>query len=743
MSSSRSVSLRVLGTAALVDADGSRVGGAAAQRHRLALLAVLAVHEAEGRSREQLLALLWPERDTVHARQLLKQGVYSLRKALGEEALVSAGTDLRVNPSVVRSDVAEFQAALACTHYDTAVALYRGPFLDGFALPDAPEFERWVEQERDRLAAAYARALEAAAGVAENGQDFGAAVERWRARAAHDPYDSRVALRLMRALDASGNRAGALQHAALHQRLLQTEFGVQASPELQSLVERLGRPEPEAPAERAAGCATAGNGVAIRPSGTLASNEASLAAAPTSAAAGAPVVERLVERRSDGPAPERLVERTELPPWLASTSSSTPRERVSRRRMRPLAHGVGALTLLAGLIGAWLGLARRDREDSGMTARITQEVSRELDVRFGATAPTRPQRPTTRNVAAYDLYRRGSDRTRLRSERAAQEGVELLQQAVALDPTYAAAWAALALMHHRVGLVENGPMLSPQARERHRRLADQAARQALVLDDSLADSHLMMGKIRMAGFELASADRHLTQALALDPMLPEPHELLVTLSLWRGRPAEALAHAEHAVALDSLSPAAHAEVARALLGLDRCDAALAQLDKLSHLQPPLLRIADYAAQCHARLGRWPAAVAVLRPQAEHGMPTALAQTAYVLARAGRRGEARRIHAALLEQSRRGRGSAFQVGLAYAGLGDLDQALAWFERAITDHSLHGGPSSPGLMLVLPGPLSADVQRHPAFEPLRKRIGLPRLASMRATHPVATHQLARGK
>ena len=738
MSSSRSVTLRLFGNAALIGADGSRLGGPAAQRHRLALLALLAVQGEEGRGREQLLALLWPERDAVHARQLLKQAVYSVRKALGDDALLSAGTDLRLNPTVIRADVAEFETALAHASHAAAVALYRGPFLDGFALPDAPEFERWVDQERGRIAAAYARALEALAGVAEDRQDFAAAVDRWRARAAHDPYDSRVALRLMRALDASGNRAGALQHAALHQRLLQAEFGVQASPELQTLVDRLSRAAPEAPAGRGSGGATAGNGVADQPLGTRASHEPSVAAEPSSVSESAPAV----ERQSDGLAPQPSVATTELPSHRAFTSS-TPRDGASRWRRRPLVYGVGVLALLAGLVGVRLSLARGDREDSGMTAQIAHAVSRELDVRLGAAASRPAQRPTTRNVAAYDLYRRGSDRTRLRSERAAQEGVALLQQAVALDSTYAAAWAALALMHHRVGLVENGPTLSLQAREQHRRLAEQAARQALALDDSLADSHLMMGKVRMADFDLASAERHLAQAVALDRTLPEPHELLVTLSLWRGRAGEALVHAERAVALDSLSPAAHAEVAHALLGLDRCDAALAELEKLSHLRPPLLRIADYAAQCHARMERWADALAVLRPQAERGMPTALAQTAYVLARAGRRREALRIHALLLERARRGGGGAFQVGLAYAGLGDLDQALAWFERARTDHSLHGGPSSPGLMLVLPGPLSADLRRHPGFEPLRERIGLPRLATIGATHPAATPQIARGK
>ena len=719
---SRPVALRLFGNASLTDADGSRLGGPAAQRHRLALLAVLAVHGEEGRSREQLLALLWPERDAVHARQLLKQAVYSVRKALGENALLSAGTDLRLNPTVISSDVGTFEAALARGSREAAVALYRGPFLDGFALPDAPEFERWVDQERGRLAAAYGRALEALASVAEDEHDFGAAVERWRARAAHDPYDSRVALRLMRALEASGNRAGALQHAALHRRLLQAELGVEPTPEVRAMAERLARAAAVDPPERAAGGVSAAIGGGGQPSGPLARREAPLPA-QASTSPGAPAAE-------EGPpsAPSGPIVAPELPVAPASTPPS-PRRAASRRPRRRLLYGAAALSLVAVLVSTWLGLTPRDRGSPGTEDAIARVVGRELDARLGRIGPGAPRRPGTRNVAAYDLYARGSDRTRLRSDSAALEGVELLRQAVALDPTYAAAWAALALMHHRVSIPEGGPTLSRQTRERHRRLADRAARQAVALDDSLSEAHLMMGKARMVEFDLASAERHLTRAAALDPTHPEPHALMVPLYLWLGRRAEALAHAERGVALDSLSPAAHAELARALLGLDRCDEALVALETLSRLRPPLLRAADFAAQCHARTGRWLAGVAALQPQAARGVPSALGQTAYMLARAGRQVEARRIHGALLERSRRGDGGAFQVGLVYAGLGDLDQALAWFERALGDGSLHGGPSSPGLMLVVPGPLAADLYRHVRFERLRERIRLPRPASLR--------------
>jgi TolB-like protein/DNA-binding SARP family transcriptional activator/Tfp pilus assembly protein PilF len=234
-------SLKLFGGACLHVEDGPATGPAA-QRHRLALLALLAAAQPDGVSRDKLIGYLWPERDVEHARGLLKQAVHALRRALGEEAILAAGDELRLNPASVRSDVGEFDAALTRGDRERAVALYRGPFLDGFFLRDAPEFERWAERERDRLAGVRARALEALAGAAEAEQDFGKAAEWWKALAAQDPYDSRVALRLMQALDASGNRARALQHAGIHERLLEQEFGMEASPEVRAAVAALRSP---------------------------------------------------------------------------------------------------------------------------------------------------------------------------------------------------------------------------------------------------------------------------------------------------------------------------------------------------------------------------------------------------------------------------------------------------------------------------------------------------------------------
>jgi TolB-like protein/DNA-binding SARP family transcriptional activator len=244
--------LRLLGGTVLEGEDGP-LTGPATQRHRLALLALLAVGYPRAWSRDKLVAFLWPERATGHARNLLNQAVHALRKALGEEAIVSTGDDLRFESAAVDADVIAFEEALRSGDHEGAVTLYRGPFLDGFFLSDAPEFERWAAAERQRLADARAIALESLAEAAVARRDFPVALEWWKERAAHDPLDSRVALCLMRTLEGTGNRAAALQHAAIHQRLLQEEFGAEPDPEVLALAERLRTHPTSAPALARAG----------------------------------------------------------------------------------------------------------------------------------------------------------------------------------------------------------------------------------------------------------------------------------------------------------------------------------------------------------------------------------------------------------------------------------------------------------------------------------------------------------
>ncbi len=244
-----SFQIRTLGGASLEAPDGP-VTGRAAQRHRLALLALLAEAGPGGLSREKLASYLWAESRGDRARRLLSDSLYRICRELGDEAIVATGDVLRLDPEALQSDVTRFREALDREDWAAAVDAYGGPFLDGFHLPDAVEFERWQEDTRAELARLHAAALEALARRTAEDGDAREAAALWQRRAALDPYDARVAMQLMRALDAAGNRAAALRHARLHAQLLESEFGTGPDPEVMALAEVL-RATPEAESERA------------------------------------------------------------------------------------------------------------------------------------------------------------------------------------------------------------------------------------------------------------------------------------------------------------------------------------------------------------------------------------------------------------------------------------------------------------------------------------------------------------
>jgi DNA-binding SARP family transcriptional activator len=199
-------------------------GGAGHQRKTLALLALLATAGRRGLSRDKLIAYLWPDADEEHARALLKQACYVLRRDLHAPDLLLGTTELRLNPAVIESDIQRFEAALEQGDAAQTVAVYAGPFLDGFYLHDSSEFEHWVEAERNRLERQAGEALETlATSAAQQGDNCGAA-EYWRRRYSLDRLDSRVAQELMRALARSGDRAGALQLAQEHESVLREEL---------------------------------------------------------------------------------------------------------------------------------------------------------------------------------------------------------------------------------------------------------------------------------------------------------------------------------------------------------------------------------------------------------------------------------------------------------------------------------------------------------------------------------------
>jgi serine/threonine-protein kinase len=222
-----------------LNGNGAHSRAASLRPRIIALLALLIGYGPRGISRDKILGHLWPESDTDHARNSLKQALFSLRHAFTDPIVLWYPGVLRLNPQLVEVDLWSFESALVKGEEHTAVTLYRGPFLDGFYVSGLAEFERWAELERERHAGAYAHALKILATRAEASADWPAAVVWWRRLTQCDPFSTPAALGLMRALEAVGDPTAAVRYARRYAARVREELECPVADEVVSYIRRL------------------------------------------------------------------------------------------------------------------------------------------------------------------------------------------------------------------------------------------------------------------------------------------------------------------------------------------------------------------------------------------------------------------------------------------------------------------------------------------------------------------------
>ena len=113
--------LKLLGALSL-QSSASSVPREAQQKRRLALLALLAVGENRGISRERLQSYLWPESSASHARHALDQLIYATRRSLGVDPIITEGQELRLDPCVIETDLRRFENAITNNDLEQAAA---------------------------------------------------------------------------------------------------------------------------------------------------------------------------------------------------------------------------------------------------------------------------------------------------------------------------------------------------------------------------------------------------------------------------------------------------------------------------------------------------------------------------------------------------------------------------------------------------------------------------------------------
>ncbi|MDQ4076213.1 MAG: hypothetical protein M3220_08200, partial [Chloroflexota bacterium] len=204
----------------------------------IALLAYLAVTNRP-QHRDRVIDLLWPESAPDAARKNLRNTLWAMRKALGDEVLHAENEWLSLQDSLW-VDVRQLEHVASISNATlseqrVAADLYHGPLLDGLVLGDAPDFELWLAAERERLEQLYLRLVDSLIDRYRNDGRWAEIVQVARRALRQDNLQEPMYRALMEAHARQGERPEALRQYEQLQGVLEQELGVEPLPETEIL----------------------------------------------------------------------------------------------------------------------------------------------------------------------------------------------------------------------------------------------------------------------------------------------------------------------------------------------------------------------------------------------------------------------------------------------------------------------------------------------------------------------------
>jgi len=340
---------------------------------------------------------------------------------------------------------------------------------------------------------------------------------------------------------------------------------------------------------------------------------------------------------------------------------------------------------------------------------ISSEIARKLRLRLTAGVQQQLAKPETVNLQAYELLLKGRFTWGKGGTANRKTALEYYQQAIAVDPAYAHAYAELSGGYN--SLITNNELEPKEFTPK----AEAAARKALESDENLAEAHLAMAWVKLSAWDWAAAEREIKRAIELNPNLVGAHRTYAIYLRIHGKREEAVAQLNRVRELDPLSLSANQAVLVALSIFRQNEQALEVAQKILELDKSNPDAHTRVGQFYTRLGRYREAIAAYQEAIKLGdeSPDAQILLGFAYAKAGEREKAR----AILQRFETGKEYCSPVGLAilHLGLGERDQAFASLEAAYAAHDQQ--------LMWLRGEWVFDqLHSDPRFEALSRRIGL---------------------
>jgi len=341
---------------------------------------------------------------------------------------------------------------------------------------------------------------------------------------------------------------------------------------------------------------------------------------------------------------------------------------------------------------------------------IAKEISEKLRVKLTGTERQQLTKRPTENLRAFQYYMQG----RAYNQRSTREdqliAIRYCEKAIEEDRNYALAYTGLSDAYLVLGA--RGHVAPIEGRHK----AEDAARQALSLDNNLAEAHAALGAsyalFSPANFSLA--DRELRRAIELSPSLALAHHYLGISLVRQGRLDEGSVEFFKARELDPLSPIIARNVALPYCLKRDYVRALELLRQANELGPAFATTWEIGVYIQNRLFDEALAELEKAKRERKDDPILIYSTGMVYAAQGKRAEAHQIIKELEAMSGANLDEAHWIAKIYAALNEKELAFSWLERGLATGAIG--------VFYKDEPVWDPIRNDPRFADLLRRMGL---------------------
>ncbi len=346
---------------------------------------------------------------------------------------------------------------------------------------------------------------------------------------------------------------------------------------------------------------------------------------------------------------------------------------------------------------------------------VARAVAGEIGVRLQPPGAPADEAAKLHAVApeVNELYLKGRYFWNKRTEAGYVKAIQYFEEAIQMDPEYAAAYAGLADSYALLGSMANSTLPRIEAMPRARAFAERA----LALDESLAEARTSLAFVKMH-FEQDwdAAEREYRRAIASNPSYVTAHHWYAYCLIAQARVEEALREIRLAQELDPLSLIINTDVAEMLYFARRHDEAIQQARKTLEMDPSFALAQRVLGLAYEEKGMYPESIAELQKLVEisERADYALAALGRSYALSGNREEAEKLLQELLALKTKDSGVFLGPAIMYAALGNKDQALLWLEKLCQQRA--------GIILIKVEPYFDVLRSEPRFQALERRMAL---------------------